>query len=150
MSILEVLAPHARYIASLDLSSPHVTEQLNQSSPDTSALREALLAAHAAGTLTPKSGGDGIWFGRLARSEDATFGHSVDAVDISGAGAEHTHPEGEVSFCIPLDGDPTFEGAKAGWVVLPPGSHHTPTVHGGRMLIVYFLPNGAVTWGPKA
>lgn len=24
-----------------------------------------------------------------------------------------------------------------------------PTVTGGRMLIVYFLPDGAVRWGPR-
>jgi hypothetical protein len=31
-------------------------------------------------------------------------------------------------------------------VVFPPDSAHVPTVTGGRMLIVYFLPGGAVEW----
>ncbi|TNE87435.1 MAG: DUF4863 family protein [Deltaproteobacteria bacterium] len=152
MSLVPVLAPYARAIAELDLAAADATDKLSAMFPygDQGALREALLAAHAAGELTPKEGGEGIRFGRVAKATDETYGQSVDAVDIEGAGAEHTHVNGEVSFCIPLDGGPVFEGARQGWVVLPPGSHHTPTVTGGRMLIVYFLPGGEVRWGPKA
>ena len=34
--------------------------------------------------------------------------------------------------------------ATIGWVVESPGSEHVPTVEGGRMLIVYLLPEGAI------
>ena len=52
-----------------------------------------------------------------------------------------------MSWCIPTEGSPIFEGAGSGWVVLPPGSHHTPTVTDGRMVIVYWIPGGEVVWG---
>ena len=66
---------------------------------------------------------------------------------MSGAGAAHTHPNGEVSICFPTEGDPPFEGYADGWVVKAPGSSHIPTVTGGKMLILYFLPEGAMEWG---
>ena len=49
-----------------------------------------------------------------------------------------------VAACVPLAGRPTFDGRGAGWVVLPPGSVHVPTVAGGEMLVVYLLPEGAI------
>ena len=49
-----------------------------------------------------------------------------------------------------LDGAPTFDGEPPGWVVKPPASSHVPTVAGGRMLIVYLLPSGAIEFAPSA
>lgn len=151
MNLLPHLTEYAAHIGGLDLASPTAAAALNARFPydHQGAIRQALLEAHTAGELTPKSAGPGIWFGRVAKTGEETSGQSIDAVDIEGAGAEHTHPRGEVSFCIPLSGEPVFEGASEGWVVLAPGSHHTPTVTGGRMLIVYFLPGGEVKWGPQ-
>ena len=34
--------------------------------------------------------------------------------------------------------------APAGWLVCPPGSAHHPTVHGGRALVLYLLPEGRI------
>ena len=65
-------------------------------------------------------------------------------LDVRGAGPLHRHPAGEVNWCIALEGEPTFMGQPPGWVVEPPGSEHVPTVSGGRMLIVYLLPAGAI------
>ena len=48
-----------------------------------------------------------------------------------------------------FEGEPTFDGHEPGWVVFPPGSHHIPTVEGGTMLFLYFMPGGAVVWDPK-
>ncbi|MCO4744154.1 MAG: DUF4863 family protein [Proteobacteria bacterium] len=152
-SSLEVLAPLAHRIEGLDLSDgTRAAEVLERDFPASmqTDLRAALLAEHAAGTLTPRDGGAGIRFGRVAKASPETANHSIDAVDIEGAGAEHTHPRGEISFCIALSGSPRFDGHPEGWVVLPIGSHHAPTVTGGRMLIVYFLPGGEVRWGPRA
>jgi hypothetical protein len=60
------------------------------------------------------------------------------------------HPGGEVNWCVALDGDPRFDGQPAGWVVMPPGSGHVPTVSGGRMLIVYLLPGGKIEFTKPA
>lgn len=153
-SLIESLAPYARRIAGLDLTQPEsATRALNEAlSPgDRASLEKLLLECHAEGWLTPKEAApNGVWFGRVAKPSELTAGFSIDAVDMEGEAAEHTHPLGEVSFCVAREGEPRFDGHPPGWVVLPPGSHHTPTVRGGRMLIVYFLPEGAVEWGPKA
>ena len=41
----------------------------------------------------------------------------------------------------------TFEARSDTWIVMPSGSRHTPTVAGGSMLILYWIPDGAVEWG---
>ena len=66
------------------------------------------------------------------------------SVDMAGPGAEHVHPGGEVNLCFATEGDPRFCGTGEGWYVVPPGSQHVPEVTGGRMLIAYFLPQGAI------
>ncbi|HNC99809.1 MAG TPA: DUF4863 family protein [Myxococcota bacterium] len=43
-----------------------------------------------------------------------------------------------------MEGTPRFDGHGERWVVYPPGSRHIPTVAGGRMFILYFVPNGAL------
>jgi hypothetical protein len=63
---------------------------------------------------------------------------------MTGPGPRHRHPRGELNYCIALEGAPTFMGQAPGWVVEPPGSEHVPTVAGGRMLIVYLLPQGEI------
>lgn len=147
--LLPLLGPVLDEVAALDLSDPTTALQtLRVRLPDAAMapVTEALIAAHASATLTPRRAGPTLTFGRLARATPETRDLSVDVVDMRGAGAVHAHPRGEVSWCIPLEGDPRFEGAASGWVVLPPGSRHVPEVVGGRMLIVYFLPAGAMDW----
>ena len=102
------------------------------------------------GWLSMKDATKTIRFGRVSKPTPQTHGFSIDIVDMSGSGAEHGHPEGEVSLCFATQGQPQFENCSSGWVVLPPGSHHTPTVNGGRMTILYFLPSGSVKWGPAS
>lgn len=151
--LLEALVPLTEAIATLDLGRPEeAVKALNEALPEDerSRLEKLLIQAQEAGWLTPREGSPkGVWFGRLAKASEATSGLTIDAVEMEGEAAEHTHPQGEVSFCVARSGKPLFDGQPPGWVVLPPGSHHTPTVTGGRMLIVYFLPDGAVVWGPK-
>ena len=43
-----------------------------------------------------------------------------------------------------------FDGHGAGWVVYGPGSAHSPTVTGGRALVLYLLPQGAIEFTPPA
>ena len=146
------LAPLCATVAGLDLSDPTVAvTALDRAHPVGSLepVRSLLFQAREQGWITPREAGPTCLFGRVAKPSHATSGMSIDAVDMEGEGAEHTHPQGEVSLCYAVSGDPRFDGYGPGWVVLPPGSHHTPTVTGGRMLIVYFLPDGAVAWGPK-
>lgn len=147
---ITTLAPVLRALQGLDLSHPEEAVRRLQAACDDAtmaAISTALREAHARGELTPKQAGPTCWFGRLARAEaPGSHGQSIDVVDIAGEGAAHAHPNGEVSWCIPLEGSPVFEGATEGWVVLPPASRHVPTVTGGRMLIVYFLPEGLVDW----
>ena len=85
-----------------------------------------------------------VRYGRVAKAGPDTDGFSIDVVLMTGAGPRHTHPNGEVDYCIALDGDPTFDERPAGWVVCEAGSTHVPTVAGGTMLIVYLLPDGAI------
>jgi hypothetical protein len=65
---------------------------------------------------------------------------------MTAPGPRHKHPRGEVNLSFALEGAPRFDGQPEGWVVFPPGSEHVPTVTGGRMLIAYFLPGGAIEW----
>lgn len=143
----------AGLLADLDLTDPDgAKDRLDAALPLATLgdVRDVVLRAHADGTLTPNEAPGGIRFGRVAKATPDTFDHAIDAVDIEGVGAEHTHPRGEVSLCFATSGDPRFDGWPEGWVVKPPGSHHAPTVTGGRMVIVYFLPGGAMKWGPRA
>lgn len=85
-----------------------------------------------------------VKYGRVAKAGPQTREFSIDVVDMNGAGPRHRHPRGEINYCIALEGAPTFMGQPPGWVVEPPGSEHVPTVAGGRMLIVYLLPQGEI------
>ncbi|MCB9599166.1 MAG: DUF4863 family protein [Sandaracinus sp.] len=74
---------------------------------------------------------------------------SVDVVHMDRPGPGHTHPNGEIDLCFAVSGEPRFDGAPEGWTVYPPGSWHVPSVEGGVMDIVYFLPAGAIRFEPK-
>lgn len=152
-SVKTALIPLAKLVSDLNLSdSVQATRSLNQVASPGSLIEveRILVAANEEGWLTPKQATPTLTFGRISKALPETWDQSIDAVDIVGAGAEHTHPKGEVSYCITLEGDPKFDGHGPGWVVYGPDSHHTPTVEGGRMLIIYFQPGGAIKWGPRA
>ena len=143
--ILRHCEPLAARIAELGTASPEALvfalDEVN-----TDALEATLLAAHAAGWLTPKEAG-GVKFGRVSRPDPATHGLSIDAVDMQGpAAGAHTHPRGEVELCIDLAGEPRFDGKRQRFIAYPPGSRHVPTVSEGRMLILYFLPGGEIVF----
>jgi hypothetical protein len=149
--LLDCVKQLARTVATLDLNAQAAaSDALYKAHPPSgmATLESAIEAGAKEGWLTPKSAGPDIRFGRVAKAGPQTHGMSVDVVDIEGEGMEHTHPKGEVSVCFARSGTPTFDGHEPGWVVLKPGSHHTPTVTGGRMIIIYFQPDGAVKWGP--
>lgn len=89
-------------------------------------------------------------FSRVAKPSSATHGLSVDVVSLAGVGMRHTHPRGEVTIAFAASDADTgarFDGHAPGWVVYGKGSVHVPTVRGGTMLILYFLPAGAIEFG---
>jgi hypothetical protein len=109
-----------------------------------SALKSACEAGVAAGWLCTREGG-GIRYGRIFKPADDLHGFSVDVVDMCDiAGPHHVHPNGEIDLVMPQEDDARFDGRPAGWLVMPPGSAHRPTVSAGRALVLYLLPQGAI------
>jgi len=107
-------------------------------------LKAACQDGVAAGWLCNREGG-GIRYGRIFKPADDLQGFSVDVVDMKDlAGPHHVHPNGEIDLVMPIEGDARFDGRPAGWVVMPPGSAHRPTVSAGRALVLYLLPQGAI------
>lgn len=110
------------------------------------AVRAAATAGVKEGWLCDREGG-GIKYSRPVKPSPASAGYSVDAVVMDRiAGPKHTHTNGEINLCFTEDGDAKFCGHREGWVVFPRGSTHVPVVTDGRMLILYFLPGGAIVF----
>jgi Domain of unknown function (DUF4863) len=107
-------------------------------------LKESCKRGIAEGWLCNREGG-GIRYGRIFKPAEDLFGFSVDVVDMNDVvGPHHVHPNGEIDLIMPLEGDAKFNGHGAGWLVCPPGSAHHPTVSGGRAIVLYLLPQGAI------
>jgi hypothetical protein len=115
--------------------------------PDGPVFRSLLDACHAgvaAGWMCNREAG-GIKYGRVIKPGEATHGFSVDVVEMDNlAGPYHRHPNGEIDMVMPLNGPAAFDGRGAGWLVYGPGSAHSPTVTGGKALVLYLLPQGAI------
>jgi hypothetical protein len=146
--MLETFAPLLHAARGVDLSSPagaraELARRFDPNGPAAVELNAALKALLEAGKVAER-GALPVKFGRVARAGEATLGFSIDVVHMNGAGPLHRHPNGEVNWCVALEGKPTFDGQPPGWVVFPPDSQHVPTVAGGTMLIVYLLPQGAI------
>lgn len=107
-------------------------------------LKSACEAGVAAGWLCNREAG-GMRYGRIFKPAEDLHGFSVDVVEMQDiAGPHHVHPHGEIDLVMPQGSDARFDGRPAGWVVMPPGSAHSPTVTGGRALVLYLLPQGAI------
>lgn len=101
-------------------------------------------AAIEAGWMCAREAG-GIRYGRVIRPAAELHGYSVDVVDMDRcSGPHHRHPGGEIDLIMPLAPDARFDGRGAGWLVYGPDSAHVPTVTGGRALVLYLLPQGAI------
>lgn len=151
--LLAALQPVLDRIAALDLTQPEAARaaldlDLPMSGPVLRKVRARVEAGLAEGWLCPRQNGE-IAFGRVAKASTTAQELGIDAVHMHGPGPGHLHPDGEVDLCFDLDGSPTFDGRAPGWTVYPPGSWHVPTVAGGDMIILYFLPGGAITFGPR-
>lgn len=150
MELTTLLAPISTLIPTLDLTDPGaaeaaLTRALPPGSDAVAAIERAAREALAAGTIAHR-GEAPMRFSRVIKP--VAGGPAVDCVHMEDcAGPAHTHPNGEVVLCFPDAPGATFDGRADTWVVHPRGSRHTPTVAGGSMLILYWLPEGAVVWG---
>jgi hypothetical protein len=145
---LETFLPLLHAAQDLDLSSPsraraELERRLDPRGKVALELNAELKALLEAGKVAER-GALPVKYGRVAKAGEATLGFSIDVVHMNGPGPLHRHPNGEVNYCVALEGTPTFDGQAPGWVVFPPQSQHVPTVAGGTMLIVYLLPQGAI------
>lgn len=113
------------------------------------AIGATIEAGVAAGWLCDRGDPDAR-FSRVAKASPATHGMSIDVVRLKGAALRHRHPKGEVTLGFAVEGEPDFGGDAPGWIFAAPGSTHVPQVNGGRMNLIYFLPDGAVDWDPPA
>ena len=143
--LVEALKPLVALLKGLPLTDPAAVrrtleQQAPLSGPLVAAIRPLAEAGMREGWLCPKEN-MGIRFGRPVKDLD---GFSVDAVVMATPGPRHRHPGGEIDLCFATKGSPRFDGQPEGWVVYGPGSVHVPTVAGGEMLILYFLPGGAI------
>ncbi len=146
------LEPISRFVPELDLSDASaaeaaLNERLPAGSSELGTLREAAFAALAAGEIAER-GEAGMKWGRISKPDDTPGGCSIDVVHMKdSSGPPHTHTTGEVCLCLGESPSATFEARSDTWIVMPSGSRHVPTVTGGSMLILYWIPGGSVEWG---
>jgi hypothetical protein len=143
----DLVAPIARRAAGRPLDGA-LEEDLNRAvPPESAAFRDVFAAcrdAIAAGWMCNREAG-GIRYGRVIKPGPAMHGFSVDVVEMDSlAGPHHRHPNGEIDLIMPLAPAAKFDGRSAGFLVYPPGSAHSPTVTGGKALVLYLLPEGAI------
>ncbi|KAK8045457.1 hypothetical protein PG993_005481 [Apiospora rasikravindrae] len=66
------------------------------------------------------------------------------------SGQYHKHPYGEINCVVQLDDTAQLQGMSgwqgAGWTSPGPGTHHYPRVRGGRLVSLFFLPAGRITY----
>jgi hypothetical protein len=107
-------------------------------------LRDLCVQGCAEGWLCAREAG-GIRFGRPVKPSEATHGFSVDVVEMDEiVGPRHAHPNGEIDMVMPLEGPAEFYGTPCGWKVYEASSAHYPTATGGKALVLYLLPGGAI------
>ncbi|KAK8054239.1 p-hydroxylaminobenzoate lyase [Apiospora saccharicola] len=80
--------------------------------------------------------------GKIAEPSEATRFFSITAY--------HKHPYGEINCVVQLDDTAQLQGMSgwqgAGWTSPGPGTHHYPRVRGGRLVALFFLPAGRITY----
>ncbi len=139
-----LLAPLAESLRAIDVDAPDAAARIERTvafrGAQIAAVRAAAVANIDSAWLLPKSA-NGIRFGRVAKD---LAGFAVDAVLMDVPGPRHRHPNGEIDLCFATAGEPRFDGHPEGWVVYGRDTTHVPTVAGGTMLILYFLPGGAI------
>lgn len=147
----DALEPVLEVVRTIDPAAGDAAERLAAElpldGPVLARLRVLVREGVEAGRLAERESA-GIRFGRVRKAR-SDIDLSIDCVHMDRPGLGHTHPMGEIDLCFAVSGDPTFDGRPPGWTVYPPGSWHVPTVEGGAMDILYFLPGGAIRFEPK-
>jgi len=153
-ALKQAIQPICTLIQSLDLNQDSAKTILNKHFPisELDEIRRLCEQGIKEGWLCPR-GGANLHYGRVQKSTSTDI-LGIDSVDMDGseapcAGPGHEHPQGEIDLCFALSGTPDFDGNSEGWTVYPPKSWHIPTVSNGRMIILYFLPQGSIRFGPK-
>ncbi len=117
------------------------------SSDSVQSIREWCLQGLKSGSIRVR-GPQTLRFGNLLHQKRNEYAFRIDIVDMEGKGPGHIHPKGEINLCFSTSNDgrglTSFDGLSEGWVVKQPNSWHTPHVRHGRMVIIYFLPQGKV------
>lgn len=163
VALLRDLAPILDVVAALPLDgcgdheaaarlAARLQERLPAEGPAAQAVGAALRRGIEEGWLCDR-GEPSARFSRIAKPGPDTRELSIDVVCLEGPALRHGHPRGEVTLGLPYDpaaSGSRFDGHPPGWVVMPAGSTHVPTVTGPRMVLLYFLPGGAVDWQPAA
>jgi hypothetical protein len=149
----DALSPIVDFLDGLDPSDATAAATLNEKFPVQGEAMQKLAALFEQGvadaSLCDREGGPGVTYSRVAKKIGKSE-FSIDAVRMDRPGPGHTHPNGEFDLCFAVSGDPRFDEQAPGWTVYEPNSWHVPTVTGGTMNILYFLPGGAIKFGPKA
>lgn len=127
---------------------PSMADELNRRFPVDGEwfqkMQEVCRRGRSAGWLCAREAA-GIRFGRPVKPGPQTHGFSVDVVEMDDiVGPHHAHPKGEIDLVMPDDDSAEFDGMHSGWKVYRAGSAHHPTVSGGKALVLYFLPDGAI------
>lgn len=73
-----------------------------------------------------------------------------EPLEQSFKGDYHGHPYGEFNMVVPLSDTAVLAGPNgwchAGWTAPGPGSHHYPEVKGGKVIALFFLPAGRISY----
>lgn len=66
------------------------------------------------------------------------------------SGQHHSHPYGEINCVVQIDEKTELKGMQgwqgAGWTSPGPGTHHYPQFRGGRIISLFFLPAGRISY----
>ena len=93
--------------------------------------------------------------GRLAVPTAASRYMSITTVYMESgemySGQYHAHPYGEINCIVPFDHETAelkgMEGwHRTGWTCLGQGTHHYPQVRNGRLVALFFLPAGRISY----
>jgi hypothetical protein len=151
-NLIEALQPLTAAIAALKASDPAAAPraleaQFPLTAPAMQALRALVRDGVEAKWLCDREAA-GVRYSRVVKAPSPEA-LSIDAVHMEGAGAGHTHVHGEFDLCFAVSGAPKFDARPEGWVVYAPNTWHVPTVEGGLMDILYFLPGGGIRFGEQ-
>jgi hypothetical protein len=145
---------------------PQVEKWLNEKySPSSSAYKElsrlTQLGVNEGWAANIEVGGERYRRSRLCDPSERTMFLSITCVymdsmalgespEQSFRGDYHGHPYGEFNMVIPLSETSFIAGPSgwchSGWTAPGPGSHHYPEVKGGKIIALFFLPAGRISY----